>query len=200
MTGSLQDQFLAAGLVKKQKAKNIQTAKKKALKQSRANKVELVDEAAELAKKVQQEQRIKSQKLNQQRKAAAEEKALMAQIRQIITLNSIAKSSQKTPEDALSSYSFSHNNKVKTLTVSAENHDLITRGVIAIVSLGELEGGCDGSTYHLIPAQAARKISQRDADTVVLLNGFLAQTGNTNEKTQQDDPYADFEVPDDLIW
>lgn len=204
MAGSLQDQFLAAGLVKKQKAKNIQTAKKKAAKQNRDNKAAPVDEAAELAKKAQQEQRKKSQQLNQQRKLESEKKSVEAQIRQIISLNSIVKAPKDIAEDDLSTYNFTHNNKIKTLTVSTENHDLITRGVIAIACLGLSKQ--QGFDYHLIPATAAEKISQRDSESVVLLNNFLPKNAKGKEvneegdNTQEDDPYSGFEVPDDLMW
>jgi len=192
MAGSLQDQLLGAGLIKKQKAKNIQTAKKKAAKQSRANKTELIDEAAELAKKAQQEQRLKSQKLNEQRKREAEKKAILAQIRQLIEINKIANAPDKMSDDALTTYNFSDDSKIKTLHVSPQNHDLISRGIIAIAKLKE---GRETS-YHLIPANAAKKIKERDPDAIVLLNDSNAK----EDQSTDDDPYAAFEVPDDLMW
>ena len=194
MAGSLQDQFLAAGLIKKQKAKNIQTAKKKAVKQSRANNTELVDEAAELAKKAQDEQRHKSQELNQQRKKEDEQKAVLAQIRQIIQLNSIKKAPEKMPEDELQAYNFTDNKKIKTMHVSSQNHDLISRGKIAIASLLDDKE----QAYYLIPAEAANKIKERNRDAIILLNNASEQTEDADDK--DNDPYADFEVPDDLMW
>ncbi|MEE9444835.1 MAG: DUF2058 domain-containing protein [Cocleimonas sp.] len=199
MAGSLQDQFLAAGLVKKQKAKNIQTAKKKAQKQSRVNNTALVDEAGDLAKQAQDEQRQKSQALNKQNKVEAEQKEVLAQIRQIITLNSIKKAPKEMTEDKLSTYNFTHNNKIKTLYISPQNHDLVSRGVIAIASLEE--GGTE--TYHLIPAEAANKINERNSEAVVLLNAFLSKDKSVtteSELEKEEDPYAGFEVPDDLMW
>jgi hypothetical protein len=192
MAGSLQDQFLAAGLIKKQKANNIKTAKKKAVKQSRANNTELVDEAAELAKKAQEEQRLKSKTLNKEQKLAAEQKAIHAQIRQIVELNSIRKSPKEMSEDDLSSYNFTSDKKIKTMHLSPQNHDLVSRGKIAIA---RLLNGTD-EVFHLIPAEAASKISERDESVIVLLNDGL---GQSNEE-DADDPYADFEVPDDLMW
>ena len=198
MAGSLQDQFLAAGLVKKQKAKNIQTAKKKAAKQSRASNTKLVDEAGELAKQAQEEQRIKSQALNKQHKAEAEQKAVLAQIRQIITLNTIKKAPKEMADDELSAFNFTHSNKIKTLYVSPQNHDLVSRGIVAIASLEEV--GSD--VYHLIPAEAANKIKERNSEAIVLLNDFSSKekSTNTDDLEKEDDPYSDFEVPDDLMW
>ncbi|HIP93750.1 MAG TPA: DUF2058 domain-containing protein [Leucothrix sp.] len=194
MSGSLQDQLLGAGLIQKQKAKNIQTAKKKAMKKSRANNTELVDEAAELAKKAQQEQRLKSQKLNAQQKRETEQKAVQAQIRQIIQLNSIKKIKDKkdTDDENVLSYNFTDENKIKTLHVSSQNHDLISRGRLAIAKLTE----SDNTAYHLIPVEAANKINERDSASIVLLNDASKPESNEIE----DDPYADFQIPDDLMW
>lgn len=191
MAGSLQDQFLAAGLIKKQKAKNIQTAKKKAAKQSRVNNTELVDEAAELAKQAQDEQRRKSQALNKQQKLEAEQKSVQAQIRQIITLNSIKLVKDKDADNA-QAYNFTDENIIKTLHVSPQNHDLISRGRIAIAKL--VEGA--NETYFLIPAEAANKINERDKSSIILLNDAT----NQDKQEDADDPYADFQIPDDLMW
>ena len=196
MSGSLQDQLLGAGLIQKQKAKNIQTAKKKAVKKSRANNTELVDEAAELAKKAEQEQRRKSQLLNEQQKIEAQQKAIQAQIRQIIQLNSINKANSKDDKgkDAENTlpYNFTDENIIKTLHVSPQNHDLISRGRLAISKLTE------GSNvvYHLIPVEAANKINERDSASIVLLNDAL----KSEDHNIEDDPYADFQIPDDLMW
>ena len=192
MAGSLQDQLLGSGLIQKQKAKNIQTAKKKAVKQSRKNNTELVDEAAELAKKAQEEQRQKSQALNAKQKEEAENKAVLAQIRQIIELNSIYKAPKELPEDDLVAYNFTDDGKIKTLHVSPQNHDLITRGRIAIAKLLNTKQ----TDYLLISAEAANKIKERDSSSIVLLNDASTQ----ENEAEADDPYADFEVPDDLMW
>lgn len=47
--------------------------------------------------------------------------------------------------------------------------------------------------YELIPVSVAEKIQQRNEKRVVI---FKAE-----EKTvDENDPYADFEIPDDLTW
>ena len=92
MKGSLQDQLLGAGLIKKQDANNIKTAKNKQVKKSRETKIELKNEAAESAEKARLDEQQKSQALNAQRKQESEEeKAAQAQIKQMIKINSIAK-------------------------------------------------------------------------------------------------------------
>ncbi|MDG2036322.1 MAG: DUF2058 family protein [Pseudomonadales bacterium] len=43
----------------------------------------------------------------------------------------------------------------------------------------------------------AEKIKQRDESYVVMLNE--SNSSGTNEAVE-DDPYADFKIPDDLMW
>ena len=49
--------------------------------------------------------------------------------------------------------------------------------------------------YAIIPASVADKIAQRDASSIV-----VAQRAQRRKEQDEDDPYADFKVPDDLMW
>jgi len=49
-------------------------------------------------------------------------------------------------------------------------------------------------SYELLPAAAAEKIMQRDQDVIVVLNK------NEQNEVAEDDPYADYQIPDDLMW
>ena len=199
--GSLQDQLLGAGLIKKQDANNINTAKKKQVKQSKATNTELKNEAAELAEKARLEEQKKSQALNAKRKQEAEEKAAQAQIKQMIEINSIAKTDKKAPEDSELVYNFTDGSKIKTMLVSAENHKLITKGIVAIAKLDHVSGDENAEAqYHLIPAVAARKIIERDSASIALLNEFSQSAESDNNDDAVEDPYAGYEVPDDLMW
>ena len=63
----------------------------KAKKQSKAGSAELKNEASELAEKARLEVQKKSQALNEQRKDQTEQKAVLAQVRQMIEMNAIEK-------------------------------------------------------------------------------------------------------------
>ena len=76
--------------------------------------------------------------------------------------------------------------KVKKLLVSSVQQDQLVRGVLAVVRLGE--------GYELVPAAIAGKIAQRDAACIVCLNERSTTT------VAEDDPYADYPIPDDLMW
>ena len=68
----------------------------------------------------------------------------------------------------------------------------LINGRLAIARLViNASGDCE---YAIIPAVVADKIAQRDADSIVL-NSALSQ-----EEQDEDDPYADFKIPDDLMW
>jgi uncharacterized protein YaiL (DUF2058 family) len=177
---SLQEQLLKSGLVSAAKAKSVKAEKRKQTQQQRKNGVELVDEAKELAQKAQAEKIERDRELNQIRQQQEEQKQLAAQIKQIIELNRLPRD-----EDGMA-YNFTDDNKVKRLHVSVAMRDQIAEGRLAIVKLG---GG-----YEVVSAEAAGKIQQRDADSVIVFN-------RQNQPADAvDDVYAAYQVPDDLIW
>lgn len=180
MAISLQDQLLNSGLIKKDKANKVKKEKYKQSKQQRNSKTVEIDEATLLAQKALLEKQAKDRELNQQQKAKADEKAIIAQIKQLIKLNI-----QTKDEDGIA-YNFSDNNAVKKVYVNDAMHKNISNGKLAIV---KYDAG-----YELVPAQVAEKIKQRDASFILVLND------KTEDDIAADDPYADFQIPDDLMW
>ncbi|MGZ8181391.1 MAG: DUF2058 domain-containing protein [Methylobacter sp.] len=180
MTLSQQEQLLKSGLVSAAQAKSVKSDKRKQTQQQRKNKVEVVDEAKELAQKAQAEKIERDRELNQLRRQQEEQKELAAQIKQIIELN-------RLPRDADGlAYNFTDDNKVKRLYVSAAMRDQIAEGRQAIVKFGQ--------HYEVVSAEVAKKIQSRDAASVVVFNG------QNTAADVVDDPYAAYQVPDDLIW
>lgn len=177
---SLQDQLLKSGLVSAAKAKSVKSDKRKQAQQQRKNGVEVIDEAKELAQKAHAEKIEKDRELNQLRQQQDEQKQLAAQIKQIIELN-------RLPKDAEGlAYNFTDNNKVKRLYVSEAVRDQIAQGRLSIVKLGQ--------QYEVVSAEVAKKIQSRDAASVIVFN---EQDKSTDVV---DDAYAEYQVPDDLIW
>jgi uncharacterized protein len=177
---SLQEQLLKSGLVSSAKAKSVKSDKRKQTQQQRKNNVEVVDEAKELAQKAQAEKLERDRELNQIRQQQEEQKQLAAQIKQIIELNRLPTAGDGLP------YNFTDNNKVKRVYVSAEMRDQIAEGRLAIVKLGQ--------TYEVVSSEAARKIQSRDAASVIVFNVEKKNADTT------DDAYAEYQIPDDLIW
>lgn len=176
---SLQDQLLKAGLVDAKEAKKVKKQKAKQAKVQRKSSQPAVDETRERAKQAQAEKAERDRQLNQQRNADAERKALKAQVRQLIEMNQIRR-------DGDLPYNFKDGTTIKKIHVTAALQDSLARGQIAIVKLGE--------TYQLVPAGVADKISQRDPESVI------AKAEKSQQTMEEDDPYADYQIPDDLMW
>ena len=181
MGNSFQEQFLKAGLVKKNKVNKIKTEKHKKKKEERAQGER---EPNEQQRRLQQEHKEKVERdrmLNQQRKQEQEKKAIQAQIKQLIELNQIK------IEEGEAHYNFNDNNLVRKIYLTEALKEGISKGQIAIVR--HLEA------YALIPKQVANKIAQRDERAIVVLN-----SPQKDEAPSSSDPYADFKIPDDLMW
>ena len=176
---SLQDQLLKAGIVDKKKAKQIKQEQRKEAKGRQKGQVQ-VDENKETAKRALAEKAQRDRELNKAQQAAVEKKAIQAQIIQLIRMNRIDRQQGDV------AYQFTDGTKIKKIYITAPLQNDLVKGRIAIARLD------DG--YELLPAAAAEKIMQRDAGVIVMLNN------NDKAEVDEDDPYADYQIPDDLMW
>lgn len=181
---SLQEQLLKAGLADKKKANQIKKEKHKQVKAKQHHNVQIEDEAKKLAAEQLKAKQQKDKTLNQQAKAKADEKAVKAQIKQLIQLNKQPKGNGDI------ACNFTDGTKVKHMYVDDKTHKHITRGLLAIV---KFQGG-----YELVPTQVAEKIAQRDEEAVLYRADQLEENNNLTE--EEKDWYADYEIPDDLVW
>lgn len=175
---SLQEQFLKAGLVNKGKAKQVQQEKSKQQKIERRTGAQSVDEAKLAAAELQRKQAERARELNAQRDAAATQKAIMAQIAQMVQQNRQDKGKGDIP------YNFTHNSKIERIHVSAKVQEHLMAGRLVIVRLGD--------ATELVPRVIADKIAERDASLVVQVKKAA--------EVDPDDPYAAYKIPDDLMW
>ena len=176
---SLQDQFLKAGLVDKNKAKLASQDKSKQKKVERRTGTQGVDEARLAALETQRKHAERARELNAQRDAAATQKAILAQIVQLVNKNRQGKGAGDI------AYNFTHDKKIERIYVSAAVQGHLMAGRLVIVRQG-------GAT-ELVPRIIADKIAERDAALVVRVN-------KTSTEVDADDPYAAFQIPDDLMW
>ena len=180
MGNSLFDQMKKSGLVDKNKAKKASKEKYKQVRQQKGKQARPLDESKLRAQQAQTEKAARDRKLNQQRKQAAEKKAIAAQIKQLIEMNRIEVG------DGEIGFNFADGKNVQRIYVTEILQGQLVRGRLAIV---RLEGN-----YYLVPAGVAEKIKLRDPSCVMLSNA--APSGASDA----DDPYADYQVPDDLVW
>lgn len=175
---TLQEQMLKAGLVTSKKMAKVQRTAKKSRVQAREAR-----EAVEENKKAQLE---RDKQLNEQQKQAALSKEYKAQVKQLIEMNRIV----LVKGDI--GFNFTDGNLIKKILVDKATQTQLINGRLAIARLVvENREECE---YAIIPASVADKIAQRDAGSIVL-HSALSQ-----EEQDEDDPYADFKVPDDLMW
>ncbi|MGK9174372.1 DUF2058 domain-containing protein [Yokenella regensburgei] len=175
---TLQEQMLKAGLVTSKKMAKVQRTAKKSRVQAREAR-----EAVEENKKAQIE---RDKQLSELQKQAALAKEYKAQVKQLIEMNRI------TVAKGNIEFNFTDNNVIKKVVVDKQTQTQLINGRLAIARL--VAGSGSESQYAIIPAVVADKIAQRDASSIVL-NSTLSQ-----EAQDEDDPYADFKVPDDLMW
>ena len=88
--------------------------------------------------------------------------------------------------DAELPFNFADGDKVRRLYVTEAVRGDLSRGRLAIVRADE--------GYAVVPREVAEKIRQRDAAALVLLHA------GDEPGPAADDPYADYPVPDDLVW
>lgn len=176
---SLQEQLLKAGLADEKKARAVKNEKRKQRKQQPKGAV-VVNETEERARQARQEKAERDRQLNLERKQEAEKKAIQAQIRQLIETNRLDRSRGET------SYQFVDGKKIKKILVDDTMVDQLSRGRLAVVRQGE--------NYDIVPEKVARKIMERDAAAVIVLHD------RKQDDAGEDDPYAGYEIPDDLMW
>lgn len=182
MAISLQEQLKKSGLINEKKAKQLKRAKGKEEKLARKGKNPGVDPRKLELEKIKAEKTAKDRQLNQEKNARAERKAIEAQIKQLIEMNTISK-------DGEQKFGFTEAGKIKHIWVSQTQLEQLSHGTIAIV----LQKSSQANQHVLVPMAVAEKIAQRDENVVV----FKADQTTVSE---EDDPYADYQIPDDLTW
>jgi len=180
---SLADQLLNMGVVDKKKAKKSKHQKRqadsknrKAVKSGKEVKTDGMQQQLDQAAREKQERDLE---LNKQRDAALAAKALVAEVGQIVQQHTI-----EIPKDAEVAYNFTHISKVKKLYITAEQQKDLTQGYLAIAVIGE--------QYALIPDKIAERIESRLPELVI--------RSQVEQETDENDPYADYQIPDDLMW
>ncbi|MEH0688826.1 DUF2058 domain-containing protein [Vibrio cholerae] len=169
---TLQEQMLKAGLVNEKKLKKAKKGSKKSRVQAREVKA-----AVEEQKKAQVERdKALSKEQNEQRLS----KEIRAQVKQLIQMNKLDLG------DGDIKYNFTDGTLVKSLYVTELVRTQLSKGILAIVREDE--------SYVVIPSSVANKIAQRDESVIV------DQKEASEETIAEDDPYAEFVVPDDLMW
>lgn len=175
---ALQAQLLKAGLVDNKKAKKLT---KQVQHEHRTGQRDDATFKAEIDR-AKQEKLAKDQALNLEKQRILEEKALKASIIQMIKQHKI----QQTEGDV--AYQFIDEGKIKKVYLSQQIYNALVSGSLVIAK--------DQESYAYLPKVLAEKIDHK-------MTGFILVNNNTeknDQTTDEEDPYAAYVIPDDLMW
>jgi uncharacterized protein YaiL (DUF2058 family) len=182
MSKSLADQLAGLGLANKKQIQKDKAEKRKQEKLARKHKIETIDESKESIEKARKEKLEKDRLLNLQRQEELKKREVIAQAKQMVL------HAKLNIDDGDVKYSFADktDNKVKSLYVTEQIQSDLARGRLAIASADD--------KFYVIPKNMADKIAERSDSSII----FVAQPDTT--EIDEEDPYKDFVVPDDLMW
>jgi uncharacterized protein len=181
MSLSLREQLLAAGLGNKKQAKQAETQESQRQHQERKSKAPPKPDPRQVAAERAQAAKVaRDQELNRQRQMDAERKARMAEIKQLIEQHRLPK------VETDDYYNFVAGKKVRRIAVNPDLRAQILSGAIAVVR-------CEGHN-DMVPREIADRIREREPRVVI------SQDASTTQAVDENDPYKDHVVPDDLIW
>ncbi|ENW03741.1 DUF2058 domain-containing protein [Acinetobacter beijerinckii] len=175
---ALQAQLLKAGLVDNKKAKKLT---KQAQHEQRTGHNDDAQIKAEI-ERAKQEKLAKDQALDSEKQRILEQKALKASIIQMIKQHKVG----QTEGDV--TYQFIDENKIKKLYINQQIYNALVSGSLVIAK--------DQESYAFLPKALADKIDQK-------MQGFVLINKNTeknDQATDEEDPYAAYVIPDDLMW
>ncbi|MCH1920419.1 DUF2058 domain-containing protein [Shewanella sp. A3A] len=182
MANALQDQLLKAGLASKQKMRDVKTQKK------RDRKAKVDDGSSELKQQIAQqkaEQAERDKALNEKRFAEATEKGL---VRSLVT--EIRKQALNLPKDGELKFNFTLENKIHSLFIDNKLQQQLLNGRLGIVRFEDKS--------YVVPHKLAERVNL----LVPAWCGYLWTAAENQPATavEEDDPYADYVIPDDLMW
>lgn len=173
---ALQAQLLKAGLVDNKKAKKLS---KQAVHEQRTGESKDAEVKAKIAQ-AQQEKLAKDQAIEQEKKAALQEKELKAAIMQMIHQYKIRDTDGEVVYQFL-------DGKIKKVYINQQVYNALVAGSLVIAK--------ENDSYAFLPKALAERINLK-------MEGFIiVNNAEKNEATtDEEDPYAAYVIPDDLMW
>ena len=173
---ALQAQLLKAGLVDNKKAKKLS---KQAVHQKRTGESNEAEIKASI-EQAKQEKMAKDQAIEQQKKQQLLEKELKAAIIQMIQQHKIKDT------DGEVAYQFI-DEKIKKVYINQQIYNALVAGSLVIAK--------DQDSYAFLPKALAERINSKMEGFIIVNN-----SEKNEETTDEEDPYAAYVIPDDLMW
>ena len=181
MGKSFQEQLLKLGLVEKKQVKDVRKEQHQKKKQKVGKKAVVVDENALLARQAEEKKKARARELNLEREAKLQKRAEDARIRQLVEEHKLEKGGGGVP------YRFNVQGTIQRIFVNKEMADKLSDGRLGIINLVD--------QFEVIPRSIAEKIQSINDSLFISLNAPTAA-----EASDPDDPYAEYKIPDDLMW
>ena len=180
---SLQDQLLKAGLVNTQKLKQVKTEKRKENRQSQGHPQAQSESRQRLQEEVAEKAR-RDRELNLKRQEEIRRREEENSIRQLIHAHRLARAGGEI------AFNFQDGGRLRRLYLAPEQQRSLVAGHLALVR--------QDAEIELVPREIAEDLLKRNASLVLVMNQPLPKTKPV--AAEEDDPYAAYQVPDDLIW
>lgn len=181
---SLQEQLLKAGLSTKQKARQANADSRKKNKQKRSgvkHDASLQEQVKQNLAKEKAEKIARDSALNEKKNKELATKENSLRIKQILQHH------QVTDINGDNEYNYTFNTKIKKLSLDTVTHTALVNGRLALC-------GLEGTTY-IVTSETAAKVAELDSNIILVQNDKVV-----SEVTDENDPYADYQIPDDLMW
>ncbi len=180
MANALQEQLLKAGLASKQKVRDVKT-------QKRRDKKARVDDGSSALKSDIAEQKLlqaeKDKALNEQRFAEA---TARGQVRGLVS--EFTQFAIKIPSHAEVKFNYTLDNKIYSVYIDEKIQSELLKGLLGIVRYEDKS--------YLVPHKLAERVNL----LVPQWCGYLWKQDERKAVEVEDDPYADYAIPDDLMW
>jgi hypothetical protein len=183
MANALQDQLLKAGLTSKQSVKNAKTQKR------RDKKANVDDGSAVLKQQIAEQKQLQAKKdkqLNEQRFNEATEKG---QVKGLIS--EFIKFAISIPKDAETKFNYTLEKKIFSVYINDKIQGQLLNGSLGIIRYEDKS--------YLVPHKLAVRVNL----LVPQWCGYLWDSSAQDAVAQvadADDPYANYAIPDDLMW
>jgi len=181
---SLQEQLLKAGLTTKQKTRQANADKRKKNKQKRSgvqHEATLQEQVKQDLAKKQAEKAAKDAALNEEKKQQLADKEQQLRIKQILEHHQLKNINGEAE------YNYTFNKLIKKLFVDDVTHKALVNGRLALCGWDEMS--------YVVTAETAAKLAELDESVILVQNDKVEC-----EQADEDDPYADYQIPDDLMW
>ncbi len=174
---ALQAQLLKAGLVDSK-------AVKKTNQQQQHQKLtgQEDDSVRRALQQAQADKAARDQQLNEARKRELDDKAVKAAVRQMLSHHQLTQTEGEVP------YQFVALGKIKKIYLTQRFYDQVVAGQAWIAQLDE--------RFVLIPKPLGLKLLERQPEVIVVQN----QPTVSQNSSDEEDPYAAYVIPDDLMW